>query len=185
MDDSVIIKIERLAKRFPFGTGEFTALHNISLTFQKGEFTRLVGPSGSVKATLLNIIGTLDYPSEGEVEVVGRSVKGLTHKQTTIYPQGRMQNIFLKGINPNQKIIQLPTSEINNKTDELPAIIGKRMAEEAKIKQGDRLLVRWRDKNGTFDTREVKIVSVFNCNVQSVDNKQIWIPLKTVQTTKK
>ena len=81
MDDSVIIKIERLAKRFPVGTGEFTALHNISLTFQKGEFTGLVGPSGSGKTTLLNIIGTLDYPSEGEVEVVGRSVKGLTHKQ--------------------------------------------------------------------------------------------------------
>ncbi len=101
--------------------------------------------------------------------------------QATIYPQGRMQNIFLKGIDPNQKIIQLPTSELNNKTDEVPAIIGKRMAEEAKIKQGDRLLVRWRDKNGTFDTREVKIVSVFNCNVQSVDNKQIWIPLKTLQ----
>ena len=181
MDDSVIIKIERLAKRFPVGTGEFTALHNISLTFQKGEFTGLVGPSGSGKTTLLNIIGTLDYPSEGEVEVVGRSVKGLTHKQATIYPQGRMQNIFLKGIDPNQKIIQLPTSELNNKTDEVPAIIGKRMAEEAKIKQGDRLLVRWRDKNGTFDTREVKIVSVFNCNVQSVDNNQIWIPLKTLQ----
>ena len=81
MDDSVIIKIERLAKRFPVGTGEFTALHNINLTFRKGEFVGLVGPSGSGKTTLLNIIGTLDFPSEGEVEVVGRSVSGLTHKQ--------------------------------------------------------------------------------------------------------
>ena len=101
--------------------------------------------------------------------------------QATIYPQGRMQNIFLKGIDPNQQIIKLPTSALKGKTDDVPAIIGKRMAEEAKLKPGERLLVRWRDKNGTFDAREVLIVEVFNCNVQSVDTKQIWIPLYTLQ----
>ena len=81
MDNSVIIKIDGLTKRFPVGSGEFTALHNINLTFRRGEFTGLVGPSGSGKTTLLNIIGTLDCPSEGDVEVIGSSVKGLTHKQ--------------------------------------------------------------------------------------------------------
>ena len=101
--------------------------------------------------------------------------------QATIYPQGRMQNIFLKGIDPNQQIIKLPTSALSGKTDDVPAIIGKRMAEEAKLKPGERLLIRWRDKNGTFDAREVLIVEVFNCNVQSVDTKQIWIPLYTLQ----
>ena len=49
MDDSVIIKIDKLTKRFPVGTGEFTALHSISLSFGKGEFAELVGPSGSGK----------------------------------------------------------------------------------------------------------------------------------------
>ena len=121
---------------------------------------------------------------------IAGKVKAMTEKgqitpvliaQATIYPQGRMQNIFLKGIDPNQQIIKLPTSYLNDKTDNVSAITGRRMAEEAKLKQGDLLLVRWRDKNGTFDTREVKIVSVFNCNVQSVDNKQIWIPLDILQ----
>ena len=81
MDDSLIVKIEKLTKRFHVGTGEFTALHGINLTFGKGEFAGLVGPSGSGKTTLLNIIGTLDYPSEGRVEVVGQSVSELTNKQ--------------------------------------------------------------------------------------------------------
>ncbi len=79
MNDSEIIKIEHLTKRFHVGDGEFTALHDLSLTFAKGEFAGLVGPSGSGKTTLLNIVGTLDYPSEGIVEVVGQSVSGLTN----------------------------------------------------------------------------------------------------------
>ena len=82
MDDSAIIKIDKLTKRFHVGTGEFTALHSISLSFGKGEFAGLVGPSGSGKTTLLNIIGTLDNPSEGNVEVIGQSVSGLSNKQS-------------------------------------------------------------------------------------------------------
>ncbi len=81
MDDSVIIKIDKLTKRFHVGTGEFTALHNICLSFGKGEFVGLVGPSGSGKTTLLNIIGSLDNPSEGTVEVIGRSISDLTNRQ--------------------------------------------------------------------------------------------------------
>lgn len=82
MVDNQIIKIDKLTKRFPVGTGEFTALHSISLTFGKGEFAGLVGPSGSGKTTLLNIIGSLDNPSEGRVEVIGQSVSDLSNKQS-------------------------------------------------------------------------------------------------------
>ena len=82
MNESAIIKIEKLTKRFHVGTGEFTALHDINLSFGKGEFAGLVGPSGSGKTTLLNIIGTLDYPSEGSVEVIGQSISGLTNRQS-------------------------------------------------------------------------------------------------------
>ncbi len=101
--------------------------------------------------------------------------------QATIYPQGRMQNIYLKGIDPKQKILKLPTMVLEEETGDIPAIIGKRMAEAAKLKKSDQVLIRWRDKNGTFDSREVKIMSVFNSNVQSVDNNQIWISLETLQ----
>ncbi|HEY5469498.1 MAG TPA: ABC transporter ATP-binding protein [Bacteroidales bacterium] len=82
MENNTIIKIENLFKRFPVGKTEFTALSNISVSFGAGEFAGLVGPSGSGKTTLLNIIGSLDSPSEGEVEVLGKSVTSLSHKQS-------------------------------------------------------------------------------------------------------
>ena len=66
-----IIQIDQLTKRFPVGTGQFTALKDINLEFRRGEFTGFVGPSGSGKTTLLNIIGSLDTPTEGEVTVLG------------------------------------------------------------------------------------------------------------------
>jgi ABC-type lipoprotein release transport system permease subunit len=101
--------------------------------------------------------------------------------QATIYPQGRMVNIFLKGIDPNQKIIKLAASSLKAEAGIFPAMIGKRMAASAKLKKGDLVLTRWRDKNGTFDARELKITEIFDCNVQSIDNNQVWIPLSTLQ----
>jgi len=82
MENHSIIKIENLVKSFPVGKGEFIALDNLSLGFQKGEFAGLVGPSGSGKTTLLNIIGSLDTPSQGKVMVLDKSVSELTNRQS-------------------------------------------------------------------------------------------------------
>ena len=101
--------------------------------------------------------------------------------QATIYPQGRMENIQLKGIDPEQQILKLPSSLLKMEGDVIPSIIGKRMAITAKLKAGDQMLIRWRDKNGAFDARDVKIAAIFNSNVQSIDNNQIWIPLNILQ----
>jgi putative ABC transport system ATP-binding protein len=90
MENSSIVIIEKLIKRFPVGKTQFTALNNISLNFGAGEFTGLVGPSGSGKTTLLNIIGSLDSPSEGEVNVLGKSVSSLSHKQSA-----KLRNIHI------------------------------------------------------------------------------------------
>ena len=104
--------------------------------------------------------------------------------QGTIYPEGRMMNIQIKGIDPEQKILKLPTGALKEgeeKEGEIPAIIGKRMAKATGLRKGDYVLIRWRDKNGTFDAREGEIKEIFNCNVGTVDNNQIWIPLKRLQ----
>ena len=82
MQNSALITIEGLIKRFPVGGGHFTALRGIDLAFGKGEFTGIVGPSGSGKTTLLNIIGSLDAPSEGTAIVLDRSIGDLSHKQS-------------------------------------------------------------------------------------------------------
>ncbi len=101
--------------------------------------------------------------------------------QATIYPQGRMKNILMKGIDPDQKIIKLPSKSLKPEVGIIPAIIGKRMAIAANLKKGDLVLTRWRDRNGTFDAREIKITDIFNSNVPTIDNNQIWIPLSILQ----
>jgi len=81
MDNSIVVKLENVTKRFPTGKTEFTALSNINLTFGKGEFSGIVGPSGSGKTTLLNIIGSLDSATEGIAMVLGKIVNNLSHKE--------------------------------------------------------------------------------------------------------
>ncbi len=94
MENSVLINIEGLVKRFPMGQGEFTALREISLTLQRGEFTGLVGPSGSGKTTLLNIVGSLDVPTEGSVVVDGRSIGNLSAREAAQLRKERLGFIF-------------------------------------------------------------------------------------------
>ncbi len=75
-----LINIEGLVKRFPMGDREFTALDGVNLTINQGEFSGLVGPSGSGKTTILNIVGSLDIPSEGAVSVLDNDIGSLTPK---------------------------------------------------------------------------------------------------------
>jgi len=98
-------------------------------------------------------------------------------RQASIYPDGRMVNISLKGIKPAQQTIKLPTQLLSTSDAEIPAIIGKRMANAAKLKKGDQVLLRWRDKNGTFDAANITIVDVFDCNVATIDAGQVWISM--------
>ncbi len=94
MEKNKIISIEHLTKRFPVGKGEFTALKDINLEFRKGEFAGLVGPSGSGKTTMLNIIGSLDSPSEGKAMVLGRSIADLSHQEAAALRNRHIGFIF-------------------------------------------------------------------------------------------
>jgi len=55
------------------------------------------------------------------------------------------------------------------------------MAESARLKEGDKLLIRWRDKNGTFDAHEIKIAYIFKCDVPTADKSQIYLRLDVLQ----
>ena len=101
--------------------------------------------------------------------------------QASAFPQGRMQGVILKGISPQQHILKIPSSKLETSGDEAPALIGTRMAKDIKMKEGDQLLLRWRDKNGTFDALEITIAGVFNCNVPTIDGGQIWLPLERLR----
>ncbi|MEA1887256.1 MAG: FtsX-like permease family protein [Bacteroidota bacterium] len=101
--------------------------------------------------------------------------------QATIYPQGRMRNILMKGIDPDQQILALPTSSLKGDYNEIPVIIGTAMATATKFEKGDITTIRWRDVNGTFDATEIVITDIFKTNVPTVDAAQVWMPLSTMQ----
>lgn len=101
--------------------------------------------------------------------------------QASVYPEGRMRNILLKGINPSQKIVKLPTAAIRSDSSVVNALIGTRMAGATKLKKDDVVTIRWRDSNGTFDATEIRIGGIFHTSVPSIDINQIWIPLEVLQ----
>jgi len=102
-------------------------------------------------------------------------------RTASIYPQGRFRAILLKGVDPGQRVITLPSSLLNTGRGVIPGIIGTRMAKSAGLKKGDIVTVQWRDVHGTFDARDVTIVEVFASTVQEIDNEQIWIPLEELR----
>lgn len=101
--------------------------------------------------------------------------------QGTIYPGGRIVPVLLKGIDPGQKLLSIPSSVLKAADNELPALIGARMSATSGLKKGDTVTVRWRDAKGTFDAKDLLIVEVMRTTVQSIDNGQIWLPLQTLQ----
>lgn len=101
--------------------------------------------------------------------------------QGTIYPDGRMQSVLIKGISPEQKVLALPAIKLISNGIDIPAIIGSSMAESTQLKEGDYVTVRWRDKNGTFDAAEIRIVGIYETNVPTVDVGQVWLPIDKVR----
>jgi ABC-type lipoprotein release transport system permease subunit len=120
-------------------------------------------------------------PEEMRVEIVNGTLTPILISQAAIYPGGRMQNILIKGIDPEQGILRIPSEKLKTEIDEIPAIIGTRMASNNKFNMGDLVTLRWRDTHGTFDAAEAKIVGIFKTNVPAIDSAQIWIPLERLR----
>jgi len=99
--------------------------------------------------------------------------------QGTIYPQGRLIAVQVKGIDPAQTILNIPTAFLAAPRggDEIPVLIGERMADLSGLRAGDTVTLQWRDAHGTFDARDAVVVQVMKTSVQSVDRGQVWVPL--------
>jgi len=76
-----MIKTVNLKKIYMTEEVETTALNNVNLDIQKGEFVSIMGPSGCGKSTLLNLLGMLDNPSDGEYHFLDEEVSGYSERQ--------------------------------------------------------------------------------------------------------
>jgi ABC-type lipoprotein release transport system permease subunit len=121
-------------------------------------------------------------PEAMDALILQDQVTPVLFTQGTIYPKGRMQSILIKGIDPAQEIIALPSNLLSAGTQEIPAMIGTGMASATGLKEGDYVTLRWRDKNGAYDAAQVKIAGIFKTNVPTVDVGQIWLPIDKLRT---
>lgn len=71
---SDVLRITHISKIYTMDGIQFTAVHDVSLSIKEGEYVAIMGPSGSGKSTLMHIIGCLDRPTSGSVEVVGQDI---------------------------------------------------------------------------------------------------------------
>jgi putative ABC transport system ATP-binding protein len=89
-----LIELRHLAKRYPTPAGAVTALNNINLTVDRGEFVAVIGKSGSGKSTLINTITGIDRPTTGEVLVCGTPIHTLDENQLALWRGRNLGVIF-------------------------------------------------------------------------------------------
>jgi len=92
--NGALIRLRQITRIYQEGSLEVLALRGVDLDIAEGEFTALAGPSGSGKTTLLNIIGVLDHPSSGRVEVAGQDIGQLSKGDGADFRLGHVGFIF-------------------------------------------------------------------------------------------
>lgn len=80
-----MISLQQVSKTYETPAGKFSALKQINLEIQPGEFVGVVGKSGSGKSTLLNMVAGIDRPSSGSVAVAGTEIHALSENKLAIW----------------------------------------------------------------------------------------------------
>jgi len=91
---SPVLEVKNLCKIYNIGKINITAVCNINLTVNKGDFVAITGKSGSGKSTLMHMLGLLDTPSEGEIILNGRNTKGMNEKDLAIVRNQEIGFVF-------------------------------------------------------------------------------------------
>jgi len=89
-----MIKIDSVSKIYRTSEIETMALENVNLTVARGEFLSIMGPSGCGKSTLLNIIGLLDNPTMGTIEINGTDVSNMKDRQLAAFRNETLGFVF-------------------------------------------------------------------------------------------
>ena len=89
-----MIKLTGINKIYRTNEIETVALENVNLEVNKGEFLSIMGPSGCGKSTLLNIMGLLDAPTSGTIEIAGTKVDGMKDKELAAFRNQKLGFVF-------------------------------------------------------------------------------------------
>jgi putative ABC transport system ATP-binding protein len=112
-----IVKLNGVTKIYPLGKVSVEAIKGIDLNIEKGDFISIAGPSGSGKTTILNLIGCIDKPSEGSVEISGRRTAQMSDRELTSLRHEVLGFIF-------QSFNLIPVLDVYENI-EFPLLLGK------------------------------------------------------------
>jgi putative ABC transport system ATP-binding protein len=132
---ATIVNLQEVTKDYGEGQALTHALRGVNLVIETGEFTAMAGPSGSGKSTLLNIIGGLDRPTSGQVQVDGREISDLSNTKLGLLRRDRLGFIFqsynlipvLTALENAEYVLMLqgvPTAERRERVREVLAEVG-------------------------------------------------------------
>ena len=89
-----IIQLQSVSKFYQAGQVRVTALDRVTLELERGDFVTVMGPSGGGKTTLLNCLGGLDLPVEGEIRLNGRLISGMSDRELTLLRRREIGFVF-------------------------------------------------------------------------------------------
>src|SRR6476646_8424475 len=90
MSGTIVVSARDLHRDYRMGGDDVHAVRGVTLDVDRGDYVAIVGPSGCGKSTLLNLIGVIDTPTSGSVEVAGRRVDKMRDRDATAF---RLHNI--------------------------------------------------------------------------------------------
>src|SRR5690554_1129533 len=89
-----IVEAKQIKKVYGAKGNVFSALEDIDLTVQEGEFVGIMGPSGAGKSTLLNVLATIDQPTSGEIVIDGTNLMNMNEEQLSNFRRDKLGFIF-------------------------------------------------------------------------------------------
>lgn len=102
-------------------------------------------------------------------------------QQGQLYPNRRLFPVQLRGIEMKQSLLQLPLAGLKSYDDKpgdmIPVVVGVKMARKAHLKKGDTVILKWRDKGGAVDARDVLVVDVGDIINPRIDDGVVWLRL--------
>src|SRR3954464_4123209 len=115
MSDATVIAASGVARQYHMGGELAHVVQGVTLDVARGDYVAIVGPSGCGKSTLLNLIGVIDKPSSGTVEIAGKRVDAMSDREATQFRLRNMgfvfQRFYLMPILSAVENVALPMAE--------------------------------------------------------------------------